>query len=636
MRQKSSLARFAAEVIAPPSRESVDPHALRGCAQVIPYPAIQAHGLIGDRRTAALVAADGTIDWCCLPDFDGTVVFGALLDWFKGGYWRVGPAHMEIGVQNYEELSMVLQTRWERTEGSLVLRDTMLWPQAERPPEQAGVRAIGRVLRCERGTVRCGFELQGATNFHENSTSVVEYSSGFSIPLPEVPLRLWTSHPVRVNGSRLQGTFELHEGEEAWSVLELGAAGHSWSIESARAAFEQNRQYWKAWVSKLRSDGCEQIRRTAMAVHLLTFAPEGSVVAAPTASVPERIGGGWNADYRLCWIRDASLSVGMLARLGNLEETEQYLHWLVKRLSRFGLPLQVLYDIHGEKRPAQRELSGVAGYRHSQPVRLGNHAYKQHQLGSYGYVADCVWIYLQEGGQWREEYWKLIARLANYTVKHWQKPENGMWELPERRHYVHSKVLSWVMLDRAIRIARQVNASFDTGNWQTTREAIHAEVMEKGWSERLGAFRQAYDSETLDAAALLIPVFEFLPVDHPRVIATIQQTSELLAIDDFVYRFDPLQTPGVGRFPLGEMEGAFFPSTFWLATSYAKAGEIQRAQRILEAAEKLAGPLGLFSEAADPRTRTFLGNTPLLFSHVEYVRAKLEIARVRGEKTADH
>jgi len=192
----------------------------------------------------------------------------------------------------------------------------------------------------------------------------------------------------------------------------------------------------------------------------------------------------------LCRVRDASLSVGILARLGILEETEQYLQWLVRRLSLFGRPLQVLYDLRGGTKPAQRKLSGASGYRESQPVRLGNHAYRQHQLGSYGYLADCIWTYLQEGGAWRDEYWKLTCRLANYTVKHWQDAENGIWELPQRCHYVSSKVLNWVMLERAIRIARKVKPDFDTLTWRTTVKAIHAEVMGRGWSERLGAFRQ--------------------------------------------------------------------------------------------------------------------------------------------------
>jgi GH15 family glucan-1,4-alpha-glucosidase len=614
-----------------------EPHAdkltaLQDLVRIIPYPAIERHGIVGDRRTAALVAADGTVDWLCLPDFDGVVVFGALLDWFKGGHWRLGPARMTLGQQKYQEDSLVLETCWDLEEGTLLLEDAMLWPEQGRPPEQTDVRAMVRGLRCVRGTVRCELELQAGYNFQQNAAVLAEYTSGFTLQLSELSLRFWAKDRPDMVGSRLHRVFQLKEGEEFWAVLELGAAGHGWSVESARGALEQVRQYWRSWVGELRPEGNgdKEVRRSAMTVHLLTYAPAGSVVAAPTTSVPERIGGDWNADYRLCWVRDASLSVSMLAWLGNLRETEQYLQWLVQRLSYFGRPLQVLYGIRGEKRPSQKQRLDIAGYRDSKPVRIGNHAYKQHQLGSYGYLADCVWNYLQEGGQWRDEYWKLIHRLASFTAKHWQKPENGIWELPERQHYLNSKVLSWVTLDRAIRIAQKVNPSFDTSNWQASLEAIHAEVMEKGWSEQLGAFRQRYEAENLDAAALLIPVMGFLPADHPRVLATMDRIAEFLSIDDFVLRFDPIQTPSLGHFPLGQLEGAFFLSTFWLATAYAKAGQPDRAERILKRAERLAGSLGLFSEAADPRTGNFLGNTPLLFSHVEYVRAKLEIAHVRA------
>ena len=358
----------------------------------------------------------------------------------------------------------------------------------------------------------------------------------------------------------------------------------------------------------------------------------GAVVAAATTSLPERIGGSWNRDYRFCWVRDASLAVSLLARLGNLQETEQYLQWLAARMAvYFGMPLQVLYDIRGEQGLSETKLSAAAGYRESQPVRIGNRAYKQRQLGSYGFLADCVWTYLQEGGHWREEYWKLLTRVANYTSKHWQKPENGIWELPERQHYLNTKVLSWVTLDRSIRIAEKANPGFNTAEWAAARDAIHAEVMDKGWSEHLGAFRQRYEAENLDSAALLISVLDFLPADHPRVLATIERITEFLMIDGLVFRFDPLETPGLGELPLGQLEGAFFPSTFWLATAYAKAAPADQAEAILERAERMAGPLGLFSEAADPRTHTFLGNTPLLFSNVEYVRAKLELARARAE-----
>jgi GH15 family glucan-1,4-alpha-glucosidase len=298
--------------------------------------------------------------------------------------------------------------------------------------------------------------------------------------------------------------------------------------------------------------------------------------------------------------------------------------------SRFGRPFSVLYGIRGEKRVHRKKISAATGYRGSAPVRVGNHAYKQFQLGSLGFLTDCIWLYLQHGGRWSGDYWKLVRRSADYIKKHWMDADNGIWELPERQHFVASRVLGWVVLDRAVRIAQKVNPGFDVSAWVSESSKIHAEVMERGWSEPLGAFRQRYEGEGLDAATLLISVFEFLPPTHPRVLATIEKVAAFLTVDGLTYRFDPRQWPTLGNFPLGQLEGAFLPCTFWLATAYAKAGQTEKAQAILHRVEGLAGRTGVFAEAVDPRNNCFLGNTPLLFSHVEYVRAKMELARQTG------
>src|SRR6185312_4439568 len=231
--------------------------------------------------------------------------------------------------------------------------------------------------------------------------------------------------------------------------------------------------------------------------------------------------------------------------------------------------------------------------------------------------------------EWKDDYWKIIHRLADYTVKHWMQPDNGIWELPERQHFVSSRVLSWVALDRAIRIAGKVKPDFDVSAWRAELSKIHQEVMERGWSERLGAFRQRYEAENLDSALLLISVFEFLPPDHPRVLATIERIEEHLTVDGYTYRFDPRELSVLGDFPLGQLEAAFLPCTFWLATAYAKAGQIEKADAILRRVEKVAGLLGLFAEAVDQPTGCFMGNTSLLFSYLKYVRARMEIDRVQ-------
>jgi len=598
-------------------------------SRAIAYPAIERHGIIGDRRTAALVSADGTLDWLCLPDYDGDIVFGALLDWVKGGYWRLGPAMMTEGEQSYDGETTVLQTEWKLETGNLVLQDVMLWPEDQRAPEQEACRVIVRCLKCVRGSARCDFHLQPGFNLEEQPKVTFDrHSTGISVQTNECALRLWCSGSLQDDAPALRGEFELSEGQEIWAVLETGATGHGWSVEAARDAVEKNRVYWSEWLKRIHQVPRE-IRRSAMTVHLLSYAPEGSVVAAATTSLPERIGGEWNADYRLCWVRDTSLALGMLERLGDWKETERYLQWLRRQVSRFGLPLRVLYGIRGEKREPQRKLRQATGYRDSAPVRIGNHAYNQLQLGSFGFLADCIWLYLQEGGQWQDDYWTIVRRVADYALKHWTEPDNGIWELPERQHFVSSRVLSWVTLDRAVRIAGKVKLNFDVSAWQAELSKIHEEVMERGWSEKLGAFRQRYEAENLDSALLLISVFEFLPADHPRVLATIERIEERLTVDGYTYRFDPREMPVLGNFPLGQLEAAFLPCTFWLATACAKAAQPKKAEAILQRVEQLAGGLGIFAEAVDPRTRSFMGNTPLLFSHVEYVRARMEVERVK-------
>jgi GH15 family glucan-1,4-alpha-glucosidase len=258
---------------------------------------------------------------------------------------------------------------------------------------------------------------------------------------------------------------------------------------------------------------------------------------------------------------------------------------------------------------------------------VGNHAYKQVQMGSLGFLADCVLIYLKAGGTWRLEYGDVIRAIADYTVGHWQQADNGIWELQAKQHYVSSKVMSWVALDRAIHITQQTAPTFSTRHWEQARAAIHQEVMAHGWSERLGAFRQRYEGDNLDAAVLLMSVMDFLPADHPRLLATLERIATHLTIDGFVFRFNPPDTPGVSQLPMGQMEGAFLPCTFWLATAYIKAAQPAPALAILERVESIAGELGLFAEGVDPRTHSFVGNTPLLFSHIEYVRARLALSR---------
>lgn len=603
----------------------------------IPYNGIKNHGIIGDRRSLALVSADGSIDWLCLPNADSPPVFSALLDARCGGFCRFGPRSLGQGTQCYREDSAVLETEWSFAEGNVIGIDAMLWPEDHRPPHKNSTRVLLRKLECKRGSVVCGLYLRGSYRFRQRRITLKGPHELVITLARGLQLSVWSNVPLVAVGGVVQAEFVLAAGESACIVLALTRQMLHWTENKVSSELAKVERYWTAWARRLRISHphAAAIRRAALTVHLLTFAPQGSVLAAATTSLPERIGGGWNADYRLCWVRDASLSVGLLSRLGVQEDTRKYLDWICRRLNGSGPPLQVLYGLHGEHSPRQRALKRVPGYGNSTPVRLGNHAYKQHQIGSAGFLADCMWLYLTHGGKWRNEYWPLIQRSADFASAHWHERENGVWELPKRRHFVYSKVLCWVALDRALKISSRLDLSINREVWTRERDRIFVEVMEKGWSEKLGAFRQHYDADTLDAATLLISTLGFLPGRHPRVLSTIERLETSLSIDGWLYRFDPTLTEGLGPCPLGHLEGAFFLCNFWLATAHAKAGHIQAAQRILSRAAGVAGKLGLFSEGFDPRTGSFLGNTPLLFSHVEYARALLELNMHRTGTTHD-
>jgi len=431
---------------------------------------------------------------------------------------------------------------------------------------------------------------------------------------------------------------ELARGDEVWFVLAWGEeARRPWTVARAVVALEETIAYWRDWTAALVSDGpwSDRVRRSAATIHLLSYAPTGSPVAAPTTSLPERVGGDRNWDYRYSWVRDSSLSVSTLSRLGVPAVSRRYLDCLASYRSSNESPLQIVYGVDGSLELPEQEREDVAGYRGSRPVRIGNRACGQRQLDSLGFFADAALTYLDHGGEWTDDHWDMVRRAADFTVAAWQEPERGIWELPDDRHYVSGKVMAWVALDRAVAIAERTGRHAATDRWRATLPVIHAEVMDRGWSERRGAFRAHYATDDLDASALLIPILGFLPIDHPRVAATIERVAAGLSVDRFVYRFHADGTAGPGDPPLGEFEGAFLPCTFWLATVRAMAGRREEAEAILAAAEAVAGELGLFAEEVDTRNRSFLGNTPLLFAHAEYLRAIMVLAGQDSERSPD-
>ncbi len=574
-----------------------------------------------------LVAADGTVDWLCLPSYAGATLFGSLLDSDRGGWWRLGPASSAFGHQRYLDNSAVLLTTWSESGCVLELTDAMAWPWDDREARDGGEdgRVLLRRLCCLAGEADCVFDLCPRPDFAAGTMT----SSRDRLTLPlgaDSPVDLWASQPVTIEGECAEARFRLAAGEEMWAVLSTGEEIETtWSVEGVTAELRRVVDYWHTWSERLdvRGSRAERIRRSALMVHLLSYAPTGSPVAAPTTSLPERIGADRNWDYRYAWVRDASLAVATLARLGETESGLRYMDCLTTYPSSTESPLQIVYGVDGTTDLPVRERHDLAGYRGSKPVRIGNRACGQRQLDSLGFFVECALTYLQQGGVWRDSFWTTVRRAADYTVRTWQEPDSGIWELAVERQFISSMVMSWVVLDRAIKIADATDHAAETDGWRDEMTRIHATVMDRGWSDRLGAFRQHAGADTIDASALLIPVMGFLPADHPRVRATTECIIERLTIDGLVHRYEAADSPSDDDEPLpvGEFEGAFLPCTFWLVTTLTLDGRIDEAEAILQRVEALAGELGLFAEEVDARSGGFLGNTPLLFSQTEYVRA---------------
>ena len=587
------------------------------------YPPLAELGVVGDRRTAAVVSADGTIRWLCLPNYDGVPVFGCLLDAARGGYWRLGPESAVAGRQSYLRDSNVLVTAWHDGDGEIELTDAMLSPADRRPPEGEAKRVLLRRLRCRRGSARCAMRLMPVGDFTAGFAAA-PVAGGLELKLPGLALGLWTSHPVEVTANSVAASFVLTAADEFWAVLGLGEAPAVWNPDTAGAALQATLHYWQEWSGRYHHRGPrdDRVTRSALAIELLSYAPSGALAAAPTTSLPERVGGDRNYDYRYAWIRDASMAIATLSVIGDVESAERYLSWLSGLRSSTEMPLQVLYRVDGGTGVKQRSRKRLAGYRGSRPVRFGNHAYRQRQIDCFGYLADCAVIYLDKGGRWAPEYWRLICRVADYTAKNWRKPSNGLWERDRRRHFVSSKVMSWTTLKRALEFADRTGDDGNLRRWRAAMTEIHADVMTRGWSSKLQSFRQHYRADSLDASALLIPLMGFLEPTHTRVVATVRRIEEELTIDGLVHRFRPEKSP----LPMGRFEGAFLPCCFWLAAVYALMQRRGDAEAMLRRVERLSGGAGLFSEEADSGSGQMLGNVPMIFSHAEYARAALQLA----------
>jgi len=638
------------------------------------YLPINAYGVIGDCHSALLIAPDGSVDWGCLPDFDSPAIFCRLLDADQGGFFQVAPEDATIpGIQRYLRGSNVLQTRFTSISGEMLLTDFMpvetleAWPYRGMDNntwtrEDGSCHCLVRIVECTHGEMPIQVTLKATPNYAASPSDislasenkgVVISGGGQHLGLAVVGAQLLPSYSIKVvqeEGDRNPSVVinvTLSEGERLAFALGVGRSAQAarrlvedelhrrnFNVELARTL-----HCWRQWVasSNYRGPYEEWVQRSALALKLMTYAPTGAIVAAPTTSLPEELGGLRNWDYRFTWLRDATFTLYALNVLGLTDEARAFTHWLRNLTFVEGEALQIMYGIRGERDLPEVELSHLSGYCGSRPVRIGNGAAKQKQMDVFGEVLDCIHLYRRQGGF--ERYgetlqgplWDLMRALVEHVCEHWHEPDNGIWEVRGGyRHYVYSKVMCWVALDRGIRAAQQLNLEADLSRWMMVRDQIRADILTNGYNTELGAFTQSYGDTALDASNLLLPLVGFIPPDDPRMRSTVDRIMEKLTDEHgFVYRY--LSDDG-----LEGHEGTFAICTFWLVDNLAMQGRVDEARSLFERLLSYAGPLGLFSEEIDASNKVALGNYPQAFTHIALINSALNLRKAELRQAEHH
>jgi GH15 family glucan-1,4-alpha-glucosidase len=597
------------------------------------YLPIADHGIIGDLHTVALVGADGTIDWYCCPAFDSPSVFAAILDKTKGGYYRISPLEEDwTSKQLYFPDTNVLITRFFTPGGVGELQGFM--PIARTGQERHRHQLIRRVVGV-RGTVRFRVDLQPRFNYARDPHETHEYEHGVVFESETLCLALQATRPIACDEHGVHSEFALQAGESVTFVLEQVARDYvprEYSERETREAYERTIDYWRRWLAQSRYRGRwrEMVHRSALTLKLLTYEPTGAIVAAPTTSLPELIGGERNWDYRYTWIRDAAFSLYGLLRLGFTEEAGAFMSWLTDRfregVDTSGDPLQTMYGIDGGRELPEETLDHLEGYRGSAPVRIGNAAAGQLQLDIYGELIDSVYLYNKYGTPIYHEAWLDLSRMVNWVGKNWDQPDEGIWEMRGgRKDFTLSRLMCWVAVERAIRMARQRGLPADLVRWMQHRDDIYEQIMERGWSEHRKAFVQHYGSDVLDASLLLMPLVKFIAPTDPRWLSTLDAIGEELVSDTLVQRYDPNAVPD----GLPGEEGTFSICSFWYVEALTRAGRVDEARLAFEKMLTYANHLGLYSEEIGP-TGELLGNFPQAFTHLALISAAFNLDRELG------
>lgn len=598
-------------------------------------PAIGDYAIIGDCRSAALIARDGSLDWLCLPRFDSPSLFAALLDRDRGGSFVVRPAGHFATARRYVEGTNVLETTFTTEHGRVRLLDLMpVSTEADRRTQLAPDHEVIRAVEVLEGEVDIEISCDPRPRYgsvvprlHDRGRMGLCYEYGPEAVMlrSEIPLTRSGSHPG------VDGNVRLKAGERRDVVL---AYTHGEPAvlpclgEVARQRVAQTVRWWQSWAARCRYEGPYRgaVLRSALTLKLLTYAPSGAVIAAPTTSLPEKIGGVRNWDYRYCWLRDASLTLRALGDLGYGEEAAAFISWMLHSTRLTWPELRVLYDVHGESRLPERELLHLEGYGGSRPVRIGNDAERQLQLDTYGEVIDAVFGFVRRGGRLDRTTGRMLRALGKAVCHRWREPDEGIWEARSgRRHHTYSKAMCWVALDRLLRLHARGLLDVPVQAFARERDAIRAEVEARGYSERLGSYVSVLDGEDVDASLLLLARYGYAEPTSPRMRATCELIQHRLAADGLLYRYrgaDDGLPPG---------EGAFGIASFWAVGCRARMGDLDNAGRMFDHLCSLANDVGLFAEEIDPATGAQLGNFPQAFTHVGLIDAALTLAEAAGQ-----
>jgi len=596
------------------------------------YLPIAEHGIIGDLHTVALVGSDGTIDWYCCPAFDSPSVFAAILDREKGGYYRIAPAMEDwSSKQLYFPDTNVLITRFFTPDGVGELQGFM--PIARTGEERHRHRLVRRVV-VVRGDMRFRLDLQPRFNYGRDAHETEQHEHGVVFRSPGLCLALQATTPIACDEHGVHSEFSLSSGQSVTFVLEQVERDYvprEYSEQETGDAYERTIHFWRNWLSRSRYRGRwrEMVHRSALTLKLLTYQPTGAIVASPTTSLPEQLGGERNWDYRYTWIRDAAFSLYGLLRLGFTEEAGAFMGWLTDcyRRRRNGEgPLQTMYRIDGGLDLDEETLDHFEGYRGSAPVRIGNAAADQLQLDIYGELTDSVYLYNKYGEPIPHDAWEDLSRLVDWVCANWDQPDEGIWETRGgRKDFTFSRLMCWVAIERAIRMARQRGLPADLVTWMKHRDDIYRQIMERGWSEERGAFVQHYGSDVLDASLLLMPLVKFISPTDPRWLSTLDAISEALVSDTLVHRYNVEASPD----GLRGHEGTFSICSFWYVEALTRAGRLDEARLAFEKMLTYANHLGLYSEEIGP-TGEQLGNFPQAFTHLALISAAVNLDRQLG------